>query len=162
MKRNQKVPDPKYAAPGSMTDYVRKLRSKNRIKAVPEKDHKQIEELMHDKGMILRSRTTNWFWMYKSIIDKYGKKIGAIGIAIYCVLSRFCNGATTVISYNTIASRLNLDKKTVIKYVLLLQAHGLLLKDKRRYKKGEWGSNIYYLAGGKLKSSGNNGNNKGV
>lgn len=140
---------------GSIKEYIRDIRSKSRIKAAPEKNEDQIKKLMHNKGMIMRSRTTNWFWIYKSIIDKYGKKVGAIGIAIYCVLSRFCGRSTTIISYNTIAKILNLDKGTVIKYILLLESNGLLLKDKRVYLKGEYGSNVYYLAGGKLKNSGN-------
>ena len=113
----------------ALHDYVNRLKdkSKSRIKAVPEKNHDQIKKLMRSKGMILRSRTKNWFWMYKSTIDKYGKKVGAIGIAIYCVLSRFCDQTTTIISYNTIADLLNIGRYTVIRYILLLEAHGLLL-----------------------------------
>ena len=140
---------------GFVSDYVRNLKSKSKIKAAPGKNQKQVKEMMRSKGMIVRSRTKNWFWMYKSTIDKYGKKVGAIGIAIYCVLSRFCDETTTIISYNTIAKLLNIHRTTVIEYILLLESHGLLLKDKRKYQKGEYGSNVYYLAGGKTKNSGN-------
>lgn len=156
MKTNQQIVE--RGSTGSVSNYVHSLKSKNSkngIKVAPEKNQQQIKEFMRNKGMTLRSRTTNWFWVYKSIIDKYGKKVGPIGIAIYCVLSRFCDQSITTVSYNTIAKLLNITKATVIKYILLLEHYRLLLKDKRKYKKNEYGSNIYYLAGGKLKNFGN-------
>jgi DNA-binding transcriptional MocR family regulator len=82
-----------------------------------------------------------------SIVDEYGEKIGAIGIAIYNVLARHADRATGVSfpSIGTIATKLKLGRTTVKKYLRILLNHGLIAISARLSDEGDPTSNSYRL-----------------
>jgi len=62
------------------------------------------------------------------IIKKHLKEIGAYGLTIYTVIKYHKNHKTSQCnpSYNTIADMIGIDRTTVIRYVKILKALGLL------------------------------------
>ena len=81
------------------------------------------------------------------IVDEYGEKIGAIGIAVYNVLARHADRATGVSfpSIGTIAAKLKLGRTTVKKYLRMLLNHGLIAISPRQSEEGDPTSNSYRL-----------------
>ena len=62
-----------------------------------------------------------------SIIDEYGEKIGAYGLAVYTMIKRLTqNPGQSNPSYATIARKLGIDRSTVIRYVKKLKALNLI------------------------------------
>src|SRR5687768_7660603 len=67
------------------------------------------------------------------VIDEYGDKIGAVGLAVYMVIKRHYNWATgqCTPSYNRIAEKIKASRSTVIRAVKQLKALGLIEKTLR-------------------------------
>lgn len=70
----------------------------------------------------------NWFRVPNTLIDNYGRVLGASGIAVYCVLSRHANNMTRKAfpSHNQIARKLGISRKTVMRKIKKLQEIGLI------------------------------------
>ena len=79
-------------------------------------------------------------------IDKYAKFIGPIATAIYLCLRRHANYETRIAfpSHRHIAEELNINERTVLRYIPTLKAHRFITIEKTRYK-GRWEHNRYYL-----------------
>ena len=81
------------------------------------------------------------------VIDEYGEKIGAIGMAIYSVFSRYADRRTNEAfpNHKTIARKLKIGVSTVKRYVKVLIAHGLVVVQPRFDKAGDRTSNLVIL-----------------
>ena len=91
-------------------------------------------------------RQANWFWMNKNVLDDYGPKIGANGIAVYAFLARCANEQGHAIpSIRYIAKHVGLSTNTVMKYITILEDHGLIEAQKRRDEAGDMTSTEYIL-----------------
>lgn len=91
-------------------------------------------------------RQANWFWMNKDILDIYGPKIGANGIAIYAFLARCANEQGHAIpSIRFIAKHVDLSLNTVRKYLEVLEKVGLIATKLRYDRAGDFSSTEYVL-----------------
>jgi hypothetical protein len=81
------------------------------------------------------------------IVDEYGEKIGAIGIAVYNVLARHADRQTGICypCIGTIAKKLRLGRTTVKKYLRILLNHCLIAIAPRMSAAGDPTSNSYML-----------------
>jgi Helix-turn-helix domain len=81
------------------------------------------------------------------IVDEYGEKIGAIGVAIYNVLARHADRQTGICypCIGTIAKKLALGRTTVKKYLRILLNHCLIAIAPRMSEAGDPTSNSYML-----------------
>src|SRR5438874_7350381 len=81
------------------------------------------------------------------IVDEYGEKIGAIGIAIYNALSRYADRQTGICypCIGTIAKKLKLGRTTVKKYLRILLKYDLIAISSRYSSEGDPTSNSYLL-----------------
>jgi hypothetical protein len=81
------------------------------------------------------------------LVDEYGEKIGAIGIAIYNVLARYADRETGICfpCIGTIAKKLKLGRTTVKKYLRILLNHCLIAISSRLSEAGDPTSNSYML-----------------
>lgn len=81
------------------------------------------------------------------IVDEYGAKVGAIGIAVYNVLARHTDRKTGLCypSIGTIAKKLALGRTTVKKYLRILLNHSLIAISSRLSDEGDPTSNSYML-----------------
>jgi hypothetical protein len=89
----------------------------------------------------------NSFRVDNIIIDDYGEKIGAIGVAIYNVLARHADRVTGICypSIRLIAKKLALGRTTVKKYLRILLNHSLIAISSRLSDEGDPTSNLYIL-----------------
>jgi hypothetical protein len=90
---------------------------------------------------------SNAFLIDNILVDEYAEKIGAIGIAIYNVLSRYADRKTGVCfpCIGTIAKKLKLGRTTVKKYLKILYKVGLITILHRTSPDGDPTSNSYML-----------------
>jgi hypothetical protein len=81
------------------------------------------------------------------IVDEYGEKIGAIGVAVYNVLARHADRQTGICypCIGTIAKKLKLGRTTVKKYLRILLNHCLIAIAPRMSEAGDPTSNSYML-----------------
>jgi Helix-turn-helix domain len=89
----------------------------------------------------------NTYRIDNSLVDEYGEKIGAIGIAVYNVLARYADRLTGICypCIGTIAKKLKLGRTTVKKYLRLLLKHGLIAIFGRLSEAGDPTSNSYRI-----------------
>jgi len=86
-------------------------------------------------------RNGDWYWIHKTIIEKYSKKIGAIGLAIYNILASHSNQEGICFpSQKRIADMLDISEWTVGKYVGVLEKYNLIRRERENHQK-----TIYYL-----------------
>jgi hypothetical protein len=87
----------------------------------------------------------NTFRVDNIIVDEYGEKIGAIGVAIYNVLARHADRETGICypSIRLIARKLALGRTTVKKYLRILLNHCLIAISSRLSDEGDPTSNLY-------------------
>jgi Helix-turn-helix domain len=81
------------------------------------------------------------------ILDDYGEKIGAIGIAVYNALARYADRQTgdCYPCIGTIARKLKLGRTTVKKYLRILLKYDLIAITSRWDEQGDPTSNSYLL-----------------
>ena len=92
------------------------------------------------------AREPGWFWMEDAIIDRFGPRLGAIGVAIYAYLARRANReGVSFPSYQTIARQLKLSRRTVITYMQMLEEQQLIVACARRSGGGGCAANAYRL-----------------
>jgi hypothetical protein len=89
----------------------------------------------------------NSFRVDNIIVDEYGEKIGAIGVAIYNVLARHADRETGICfpGIRLIARKLALGRTTVKKYLRILLNHSLIAISSRLSDEGDPTSNLYML-----------------
>ena len=90
---------------------------------------------------------SNAYLIDNILVDEYAEKIGAIGIAIYNVLSRYADRQTGVCfpCIGTIAKKLQLGRTTVKKYLKILYKVDLITILHRTSPDGDPTSNSYML-----------------
>jgi len=90
---------------------------------------------------------SNAYLIDNILVDEYAEKIGAIGIAIYNVLSRYADRKTGVCfpCIGTIARKLHLGRTTVKKYLKILYKVDLITILHRVSPDGDPTSNSYML-----------------
>ena len=90
---------------------------------------------------------THFYCVDNNLIDEYGEKIGAIGVAVYNALIRYANRTTDIAfpAIGTIAKKLKLGRTTVKKYLRLLLQVGLIAINPRVSAEGDPTSNSYMI-----------------
>ncbi len=90
---------------------------------------------------------SNAYLIDNILVDEYAEKIGAIGIAIYNVLSRYADRKTGICfpCIGTIAKKLKLARTTVKKYLKILYKFDLITILHRTSPDGDPTSNSYML-----------------
>jgi hypothetical protein len=109
--------------------------------------------MVANRESVLMTRITkiqprpNSFRVDNIIVDEYGEKIGAIGVAVYNVLARHADRQTGICypCIGTIAKKLALGRTTVKKYLRILLNHCLIAIAPRTSEAGDPTSNSYML-----------------
>ena len=84
-----------------------------------------------------------WYWIPRRVFEDYTSKIGVIGLALYNAYSSYArNKGIAFPSLRTLADKLGISTKTIIKYNKILEANGLIKIERR---KGKRGSNLVTL-----------------
>ncbi|MEZ5671905.1 MAG: helix-turn-helix domain-containing protein [Thiotrichaceae bacterium] len=86
-----------------------------------------------------------WYATYNDFGATWGKKIGAVGIAIYQALASRAWEGQCFPSYQTIAEDTGVSRPTAIKYIKILQDAGLIEVQPRHNRRGDPTSNLYTL-----------------
>jgi DNA-binding MarR family transcriptional regulator len=96
---------------------------------------------LHDKNEIRDLRNGDWYWIPKSVIRHYARKVGAIGIAVYNFLASLADGSQRCFpSQKYIADCLGYSRPYISRTLKLLERNGLIKVEKRsRYHC------VYYL-----------------
>ena len=73
-------------------------------------------------------RNGEWYWIHKDVIERYGAKIGVIGLALYNAYCLFVNNKSGLAypSVTKIAKMLNVSRMTIFKYNEVLAQNGLI------------------------------------
>jgi hypothetical protein len=89
---------------------------------------------MSEKMQIRDRRTVRRFFVDNVILDKYGKKLGPYGIAVYMALCRFADQSTQSCfpSVQTIADRIGAGTTKVREMLRLLEKLGLIETQQRK------------------------------
>ena len=92
-------------------------------------------------------RDKGWFYMDNEYLNGFGKRMGAIGIAVYVSLCRHADNNTQKCfpSQKLIAKEIGSSPRTVRRYLTRLEEHNIIKKVKERTKGGKWLNNAYYL-----------------
>jgi len=84
-----------------------------------------------------------WYWIPRRVFEDYASKIGVVGLALYNAYSSYArNKGAAFPSLRTLAEKLGISTKTIIKYNKILEANGLIRIERR---KGKRGSNLVTL-----------------
>jgi biotin operon repressor len=77
----------------------------------------------------------DWYWIQRVVFEDYTPKIGVIGLALYNAYSSYARDKGIAFpSQKTLAEKLGLSIKTVIKYNRILEANGLIRIERRKGK----------------------------
>jgi len=95
---------------------------------------------------ILRDgRRRGWFHIDNALLDDFGARIGAYGVAVYAALARHADAKGVCFpSYQGIADKLGVSRRQVIRTVAVLVEHGLIRVQTRRLP-GKRPQNLYVL-----------------
>ena len=88
-----------------------------------------IEDMTYKNGNhIRRIDDKNWYWISRSILNKYGYILKPTGLAVYNVLASYANSKsqTCFPTQKTIANRIGLCRETVNRKVKLLRENRLV------------------------------------
>ena len=76
---------------------------------------------------------SDWYWVPRVIFEEYTPKIGVIGLALYNAYSSYARDKGIAFpSQKTLAEKLGLSIKTIIKYNRVLEANGLIRIERRK------------------------------
>lgn len=96
--------------------------------------------------VVLDRRRRGFFQIDNLIIDEYAPQLGAYGVAVYNVLSRFANRKGECFpSQATIAKRLDMSRMQVSREIHKLKALGLIEVHPQYGPNGEQRANLYIL-----------------
>jgi DNA-binding transcriptional regulator YhcF (GntR family) len=100
-------------------------------------------EIENQKIEIRSIRDGDWYWIPRVVFEEYTLKIGVIGLALYNAYSSYARDKGVAFpSQRTLAEKLGLSIKTIIKYNRVLEANGLI---KIERKKGKGKTNLVTL-----------------
>jgi DNA-binding transcriptional ArsR family regulator len=91
------------------------------------------------------NRRTYHFWTDDALIDTYGPRIGAYGIAVYALLARHATKSQSFPSYKHMMFHLKISRQTITRTLEKLSKEGLISKEKRRSHYGDSLTNLYTL-----------------
>jgi DNA-binding transcriptional regulator YhcF (GntR family) len=75
----------------------------------------------------------DWYWIPRVVFEDYTQKIGVIGLALYNAYSSYARDKGVAFpSQRTLAERLRVSIKTIIKYNRILEANGLIKIERRK------------------------------
>ena len=102
-----------------------------------------------DKSTPIPPAPDTYIEIDNSIIDEYGEKIGAYGLAVYTIIKRLTQkpGRGTP-SYAAIARTIGIDRRTVSRYVKKLTALHLISTSLRIKEDGSQSSNHSHVSAG--------------
>jgi DNA-binding transcriptional regulator YhcF (GntR family) len=100
-------------------------------------------ELENQKIEVRDIGDSDWYWIPRVVFEEYTPKIGVIGLALYNAYSSYARDKGVAFpSQRTLAEKLRLSIKTIIKYNRILEANGLI---KIERKKGKGKTNLVTL-----------------
>jgi len=100
-------------------------------------------ELENQKIEIRSIGDGDWYWIPRVVFEDYTPKIGVIGLALYNAYSSYARDKGVAFpSQRTLAEKLRVSIKTIIKYNKILEANGLI---KIERKKGKGKTNLVTL-----------------
>jgi biotin operon repressor len=100
-------------------------------------------ELENQKIEVRDIGDSDWYWIPRVVFEEYTPKIGVIGLALYNAYSSYARDKGVAFpSQRTLAEKLGLSIKTIIKYNRILEANGLI---KIERKKGKGKTNLITL-----------------
>jgi biotin operon repressor len=95
----------------------------------------------NEKNKARNLKNGDWYWINRKILNIYGQKLKASGIAVYNILASYANSKNQGCfpTQKVIAELIGMSKRTVIRRIRQLQELDLLNVEKRR------GRNFYRL-----------------
>jgi biotin operon repressor len=100
-------------------------------------------ELENQKIEVRDIGDSDWYWIPRVVFEEYTPKIGVIGLALYNAYSSYARDKGVAFpSQRTLAEKLGLSIKTIIKYNRILETNGLI---KIERKKGKGKTNLITL-----------------
>ncbi|RSN76252.1 helix-turn-helix domain-containing protein [Candidatus Methanodesulfokora washburnensis] len=100
-------------------------------------------EIRNQKIEIRSIGDGDWYWIPRVIFEDYTPKIGVIGLALYNAYSSYARDKGVAFpSQRTLAEKLGVSIKTIIKYNRVLEANGLIKVER---KKGKGKTNLVTL-----------------
>lgn len=100
---------------------------------------------MSEQATLHDARRSYRFWMDDALIDTYGPKIGAYGIALYALLARHARQGQCFPSYKHMMRQLNVSRMTIFRTLQTLEKEGLITKERRQGAQGDLISSLYTL-----------------
>jgi len=93
-----------------------------------------MKEIEHKNIPVRDLKNGGWYWIDKTVLYLYGKKIKAPGVAVYNVLAYFANSKTQICfpTQKTIAGLIGLNRRTVARKIKTLEKSGLITVEKKR------------------------------
>jgi DNA-binding transcriptional regulator YhcF (GntR family) len=93
-------------------------------------------ELENQKIEVRDIGDCDWYWIPRVVFEEYTSKIGVIGLALYNAYSSYARDKGVAFpSQKTLAEKLRLSIKTIIKYNRILEANGLIKIERRKGKR---------------------------
>jgi ASC-1-like (ASCH) protein len=90
-------------------------------------------EVLNRKNEVRDIGDGDWYWIPRVIFEEYTLKIGVIGLALYNAYSSYARDKGVAFpSQKTLAEKLRLSIKTIIKYNRILEANGLIKIERRK------------------------------
>jgi DNA-binding transcriptional regulator YhcF (GntR family) len=75
----------------------------------------------------------DWYWASRKVFEDFASKIGVIGFALYNAYASYARDKGVAFpSQKTLAAKLGLSIKTIIKYNKILEANGLIKIERRK------------------------------
>lgn len=96
-------------------------------------------------GTLTDKRRTYTFYVDDVVLDVFGPKIGAYGIAVYTLLARHAKQKQCFPSYRHIMKQLDMSRERLWKTITVLINEGLIQKVQRESAYGDLTSNLYVL-----------------
>ena len=102
---------------------------------------------MTDYSVRVEDKRGHYFYRIdNAVIEEYGPKIGAYGLAVYNVLAMYAGRKDSAFpSLRTIEKDLGISRPTIVKAIDTLIEVGLITKERRRNERGDHTSNVYTL-----------------
>ena len=77
----------------------------------------------------------DWYWVSRRVFEDFASKIGVVGFALYNAYASYARDKGVAFpSQETLAEKLGLSVKTIIKYNRILEANGLIKIERRKGK----------------------------
>jgi DNA-binding transcriptional regulator YhcF (GntR family) len=92
-------------------------------------------EIENQKIEVRNIMDGDWYWIPRIVFEEYTPKIGVIGLALYNAYSSYARDKGVAFpSQKTLAEKLRLSIKTIIKYNKILEANGLIKIERNKGK----------------------------